>query len=149
MVQDSTHFSIQCLAENQHTLLRKFYRSYKSPMRITQHADAWVVRAPSIIAAVCLSPVADGYWLTSLFTAPEFRQQGVASLLIRHVQLLHSDSPIWLFCHPDLSVFYHALGFTQTQVLPESLSSRLAHYQQHKALIAMLYRHAETLHRPE
>ncbi|WP_205343079.1 GNAT family N-acetyltransferase [Denitrificimonas caeni] len=139
MDQHSTNFSAQCLAENQHTLLRKFYRSHNSPMRMTQQADAWVVRAPSIIAGVCLSPIADGYWLTSLLTAPEHRQQGVASFLIRHLQVAYQHSPIWLFCHPDLRGFYGSLGFRQTQDLPESLSGRLARYQQHKSLIAMAF----------
>ena len=83
MDQQSTQFSVQHLPENQHTLLRKFYRSHNSTMRVTQQAEVWVVRAPSIIAAVCLSPVADGYWLTSLFTADKYRDQGVASLLIK------------------------------------------------------------------
>lgn len=108
-------------------------------MRITQQADAWVVRAPHIIASACLSPVAHGHWLTSLFTAPTFRQQGVASLLIKHLQLAYPDTPIWLFCHPDLSSFYCNLGFKQAQHLPEALNSRLIRYQQHKSLIAMFY----------
>lgn len=139
MQQHSTRFSVHCLAENQHTLLRKFYRSHNSPMRITQQAKVWVVRAPSIIAGVCLSPVAEGYWLTSLFTADEYRQQGVARLLIEHVQTAYQGAPIWLFCHPDLISFYNKLGFKQTQCLPESLSDRLHRYQQHKALTAMQY----------
>ena len=139
MDQQSTQFSVQHLPENQHTLLRKFYRSHNSTMRVTQQAEVWVVRAPSIIAAVCLSPVADGYWLTSLFTADKYRQQGVASLLIKQIQIAYQGAPIWLFCHPDLNSFYSALGFRQTQYLPESLNSRLTRYQQHKALIAMHY----------
>lgn len=139
MDQQSTPFSVQHLPENQHTLLRKFYRSHNSQMRVTQQAEVWVVRAPSIIAAVCLSPVADGYWLTSLFTADEYRQQGAASLLIKQTQIAYQGAPIWLFCHPDLNNFYSRLGFRQTQRLPESLSDRLTRYQQHKALIAMHY----------
>ena len=139
MNQNCTNFSAQCLPLNQHALLNKFYRSHNSRMRITAQADAWVVRAPSIIAGLCLSPVAGGYWLTSLFTAPESRQQGVASFLIKAIQAHYPNSAIWLFCHPELEVFYSTLGFTQTQLLPETLSSRLTRYQQHKALIAMLH----------
>ncbi len=139
MDQQSTQFSVQRLPENQHTLLRKFYRSHNSSMRITQQAEAWVVRAPSIIAGVCLSPVTDGYWLTSLLTADKYRQQGVAHLLIKQVQVAYQGAPIWLFCHPELISFYSKLGFEQTQCLPESLHDRLTRYQQHKALIAMHY----------
>lgn len=139
MDQQSTQFSVQRLPENQHTLLRKFYRSHNSSMRITQQAEVWVVRAPSIIAGVCLSPVTDGYWLTSLLTADKYRQQGVAHLLIKQVQVAYQGAPIWLFCHPELISFYSKLGFEQTQCLPESLHDRLTRYQQHKALIAMHY----------
>lgn len=139
MDQQSTQFSVQRLPENQHTLLRKFYRSHNSSMRITQQAEVWVVRAPSIIAGVCLSPVNDGYWLTSLLTADKYRQKGVAHLLIKQVQVAYQGAPIWLFCHPELISFYSKLGFEQTQYLPESLHDRLTRYQQHKALIAMHY----------
>lgn len=139
MDQQSTQFSVQRLPENQHTLLRKFYRSHNSSMRITQQAEVWVVRAPSIIAGVCLSPVTDGYWLTSLLTADKYRQKGVAHLLIKQVQVAYQGAPIWLFCHPELISFYSKLGFEQTQCLPESLHDRLTRYQQHKALIAMHY----------
>lgn len=135
----NTDISVQRLPKNQHALLRKFYRSHKSPMAITQHAEVWVVRAPAIIAGACLSPVSDGYWLTSLYTAPHYRQQGMASLLIQHLQTIHQGSPIWLFCHPELQQFYHSLDFRETLQLPAPLKQRLARYQQSKALIAMLY----------
>lgn len=139
MKQNCTNFSVQYLPKNQHTLVHKFYRSHNSSMRITQQADAWVIRAPHIIASVCLSPVADGHWLTSLFTAPEFRQQGAARLLIEHLQSTYHGAPIWLFCHPELFSFYSSLGFKLTQHLPDTLNSRLTRYQQHKSLIAMFY----------
>lgn len=138
-------FSVQHLPKNQHRLIHKFYRSHNSSMRITQQAEAWVVRAPHIIASVCLSPVAHGHWLTSLFTAPALRQQGVASLLIKHLQLTHANSPIWLFCHPDLCNFYCNLGFQHAPHLPDALNSRLTRYQQHKSLIAMFYAESQML----
>ncbi|WP_256663496.1 GNAT family N-acetyltransferase [Pseudomonas sp. C27(2019)] len=138
-------FSVQHLAKNQRTLVHKFYRNHNSPMRITQQAEVWVVRAPHIVASVCLSPVAHGHWLTSLLTAPEFRQQGVASLLIKHLQMTYPNAPIWLFCHPDLCSFYSNLGFQQTLHLPDALNSRLTRYQQHKSLIAMFYAKSQEL----
>lgn len=140
MGQHSTKFSVHLLEKNQHTLLNKLYRNHNSPMRITQQAEVWVVRNPAVIAGVCLSPVADGFWLTSLFTAPEKRQQGVARCLLQQLQSFYLDQPIWLFCHPQLESFYRKLGFKQTQQLPESLRSRLTRYQQHKTLIAMYHR---------
>ena len=131
------NLSVQYLAKHQHALLTKLYRSHASRMRITPQADVWVVRNPALIAGLCLSPVAHGYWLISLFTAPQYRQQGVASLLVEKALLNYPNSPIWLFCNPKLQTFYHTLGFLETQDLPEQLSDRLARYQQHKNLIAM------------
>lgn len=139
MDQDYPELNVQRLAKNQHALLRKFYRAHKSPMKITQNSEVWVVRAPAIIAGVCLSPVDNGYWLTSLYTAAKHRRLGVARLLIKHLQTVYQESPIWLFCHPDLHDFYHALHFTEAQHLPAALSQRLARYQQHKTLQPMLY----------
>ncbi|HKM25960.1 MAG TPA: GNAT family N-acetyltransferase [Thiopseudomonas sp.] len=127
----------QQLAKEQQTLLRKFYRNHHSPMRITQQAQTWVVRAPEIITGLCLSPIDQGYWLTSLFTAPQYRFCGAAHFLLEHLQLIYQDTPIWLFCHPDLGNFYRKLGFRETQDLPQTLSQRLQRYQQHKLLIAM------------
>lgn len=134
----NTSISVQRLAKIQHGLLRKFYRSHRSPMGITQHAEVWVVRAPAIIAGVCLSPVSNGFWLTSLYTAPKHRQQGIASLLIQHIKSTYPDAPIWLFCHPKLQGFYQSLNFSETQELPEALQDRFNRYQQSKALIAMV-----------
>ncbi|HZJ91627.1 MAG TPA: GNAT family N-acetyltransferase [Thiopseudomonas sp.] len=143
MNQPPTQLTVQLLTKEQQPLLRKFYRSHNSPMRITQQADTWIARRSEIIAGVCLSPVDQGYWLTSLFTAPSYRQQGTAHFLIQQLQLAYQNSPIWLFCHPDLSGFYSKLGFRQTQHLPEALGSRLKRYQQHKQLIAMSYKAQE------
>lgn len=139
MKTTSINLSLQRLTDSQHPLLRKFYREHKSSMRISAQAEVWVVRGPMLMAGVCLTAVAHGYWLTSLFTAPAYRQQGVAGFLIEQLKLSHKESPIWLFCHPDLCGFYNRLGFQITEHLPETLQSRLQRYQQHKPLIAMLY----------
>lgn len=146
MIQDLTRtLTVQHLPKEQHALLRKFYRKHNSPMRITQAAQTWVVRSPHIIAGVCLSPVEHGFWLTSLLTDPLHRKQGMARLLIEHIQTTHQGSLIWLFCHPNLYSFYARLCFTQAQHLPQALSSRLQRYQQSKSLIAMYYSQQPTI----
>ena len=137
-----TPFSVDYLPKTHHTLLHKFYRHHKSSMRITEQADAWVERATEIIAGVCLSPVAEGFWLTSLFTAPAYRRQGIARLLINHLQDSYVDKPIWLFCHPQLEKFYCNLDFVTAHQLPEPLKSRLTRYQKNKTLIALCYHHS-------
>ncbi len=139
MFTQATTQHIERLPVLQHALLNKFYRSHGSRMRISQPAEAWIIRNPTIIAGLCLTKISDGYWLTGLFVTPEQRQRGLAQSLLKHVQAVYSKSSIWLFCHPELTDFYQQADFQLTEELPESLKARLARYQQHKSLIAMQY----------
>jgi N-acetylglutamate synthase-like GNAT family acetyltransferase len=137
VTNNATTQHIERLPALQHLLLNKFYRSHASRMRASPEAEAWIVRNPVIIAGLCMTPVAEGYWLTGLFVAPEYRKHGVAQHLLQHIQRSHSTSPIWLFCHPDLVSFYQQTGFRTAQQLPEQLENRLSRYQKHKNLVAM------------
>lgn len=137
MINPVTTQQVQRLPAQQRTLLNKFYRSHHSRMRIQQNAEIWVIRNPEIIAATCLTPIDDGFWLTGLFVAPSYRQAGIARQLLQHLQSTYPCAPIWLFCQPDLAEFYQRLNFQIATQLPESLASRLTRYQQHKKLIPM------------
>lgn len=117
-------------------LLDKFYRAHRSPMRSSGAAQMWVARQQEIIGALCLNPVADGYWLTSLFVAPQWRGQAIARRLIGVAQA-GLAGPVWLFCHPDLMRFYEQSGFAPTTDLPPVLANKLARYQRTKSLLAM------------
>lgn len=146
VTNNATTQHIECLPTLQHLLLSKFYRRHASRMRINPEAEAWVVRNPEIIAGLCLTSIAGGYWLTGLFVAPEHRKHGVAQHLLQRIKQSHSTSPIWLFCHPDLIGFYQHTGFRITEQLPEQLKNRLSRYQKHKKLVAMQHfiEHAST-----
>lgn len=137
--QATTPYTIECLPKAQQPLLNKFYRSHDSRMQATHPAESWVMRNPLIIAGVCITPISDGYWLTSLFVDPRHRQHGAGQNLLRHIQNIYSTSPIWLFCHPDLTGFYQKTGFQITQQLPDQLKNRLTRYQRNKKLIAMTH----------
>lgn len=137
VINNTTTHYIERLPALQHPLLNKFYRSHASRMRASPEAEVWVVRNPEIIAGLCLTAITEGYWLTGLFVAPEHRKHGVAQYLLQHTQQAHSNSPIWLFCHPDLIGFYQHTGFRITEQLPEQLKNRLSRYQKHKNLVAM------------
>lgn len=139
VIGKATTQHIERLPVLQHALLNKFYRSHGSRMQISKPAEAWVTRQPAIIAGLCLTPITQGYWLTSLFVAPKYRQCGVAHRLIKHIQATYPAAAIWLFCHPDLITVYQRTNFQETQQLPEALNNRLARYKQHKILIAMHY----------
>ncbi len=117
-------------------LLNKFYRQQRSSMRGDKGARAWVARQGEIIAALNLTPVAEGHWLTGLLVAEACRGQGVARTLIGQA-LASAAGPIWLFCDPQLAGFYQRLGFVEHYQLPQVLNERLVRYQRNKALIAM------------
>lgn len=124
------------LAPERWPLLNKFYREQRSPMRGDKAARAWVARQGEIIAALNLTPVAQGQWLTGLLVAQACRGQGVGSRLIEQA-VASVGSPVWLFCDPELAGFYQRLGFVEDYDLPQSLAERLVRYQRTKALIAM------------
>ncbi|POP92641.1 N-acetyltransferase [Pseudomonas syringae pv. avii] len=117
-------------------LLGKFYREHQSSMRAASKGQAWVAKQEEIIGALCLTPVADGYWLTGLFVAPPLRGNAVAQRLI-DAALLPLSGPVWLFCHPDLQGFYRLAGFETAQRLPQALGERLMRYSRSKPLVAL------------
>jgi GNAT superfamily N-acetyltransferase len=124
------------LPEISRPLLDKFYRTYQSPMRGKSPAQAWVVKDPLIIAALCLTMVDGGHWLTGLFVAPDRRRQGIAGRLIE-AAMAEVGGKVWLFCHPQLTDFYAQLRFETVSDLPEVLAGRFARYGRTKSLIAL------------
>ncbi|UVJ45269.1 GNAT family N-acetyltransferase [Pseudomonas sp. LS1212] len=133
------HYSL--LPDLSRPLLDKFYRAHRSPMRSACDAQLWVARAAEIVAALCLRPVSEGFWLTGLLVDPAWRGQGVARAMIEQVQG-QCEASIWLFCHPELFDFYHRLGFVEAGDLPGSLCERLVRYQRSKPLIALQWQRA-------
>lgn len=125
------------LPDLQRPMLAKFYRAHRSPMRARGEAQLWVARTPEIVGALCLTPVADGHWLTGLFVAPTERGRGVAAGLVA-AALAATNGDVWLFCEPELGEFYQRLGFAEATDLPPPLAERLARYRQSKQLIAFV-----------
>lgn len=117
-------------------LLNKFYRAEGSAMRASTKGEAWVARAGEIIAAVNLSEVPEGFWLTGLLVARAWRGRHIARQLIAQATE-RKPGTVWLFCHPDLLPFYQPLGFNPAGAMPMQLNERLARYQRSKPLIAL------------
>ncbi|KPY09475.1 Acetyltransferase [Pseudomonas savastanoi pv. nerii] len=117
-------------------LLGKFYREHQSSMRAASKGQAWVAKQEEIIGALCLTPVAEGHWLTGLFVAPPMRGKTVARSLI-DAALQPLAGPVWLFCHPDLLGFYQLAGFETAQRLPHTLGEKFMRYSRSKPLIAL------------
>lgn len=119
-------------------LLNKFYRAHRSHMRVPPGARCWVAGHNEIVAALCLSRVESGYWLTGLLVAPEQRKKGLAASLVTRA-VNESTGPVWLFCAPELIGFYRKLGFSKSIRLPETLAARLQRYNRHKTLAALCH----------
>ncbi|MDZ5602104.1 GNAT family N-acetyltransferase [Pseudomonas sp. RP23018S] len=129
-------YHCHALPAAQRRLLQLFYRQYHSRMKPSGEAALWVARRDAIIGGMCLTPIDQGHWLTSLFVAPAERGQGVAAALIE-AALASVHGPVWLFCEPALAEFYEQLGFSMAAALPQALGSRLQRYQRSKALVAL------------
>lgn len=121
----------------QRPLLAKFYKTHRAGMRARGEAQMWVAKEQEIVAGMCLTQVAGGQWLSGLFVAPDQRGRGVAGRLIE-AALSRVEGSVWLFCDPDLLVFYQRSGFVEALDLPRELADRLARYRQTKALLAMV-----------
>lgn len=100
--------------------------------------QVWVDQPNAIQACACLQPVANGYWLTSLFVTPARRHQGLAGQLLDSMRAA-TQGPIWLFCRTELVSLYLRHGYTLTTILPESLTDRLARYRRNRDLVALVH----------
>lgn len=124
------------LTETERPLLNKFYKTQGSPMRAAAQGQLWVARTEEIIAALSLSPVSGGYWLTGLWVAESCRGRQIARHLVE-AAVQHIEGTTWLFCHPDLQSFYQQQRFSLCTDLPAALTERLTRYQRSKSLVAM------------
>jgi len=126
------------LPAEHYPLANRFYRQYQRGTKASSQHLVWVGREhEQIVCSLCLQPVSNGHWLTSLLVAPQFRARGYATSLLEQIRNQYIG-PIWLFCAPELSAFYLRADFTEATVLPESLVDRLARYQRHKQLVALV-----------
>ncbi|MEL0169460.1 MAG: GNAT family N-acetyltransferase [Pseudomonadaceae bacterium] len=129
--------TISCLRAEQLPLANKFYRQYQRGMKARSDQQVWVARDPEIQACLCLRPVEQAWWLTSLLVHPALRGNGLASRLLQHVRQ-HCTGDIWLFCAPELAPLYSANGYRPDTAAPPALRDRLQRYQRSKSLIAMV-----------
>jgi GNAT superfamily N-acetyltransferase len=135
----STIEALECglLAPTHRSLVDPFYRRHRSQMKTRPAHQIWAIRSNSILACLCLQPIAEGYWLTSLFVDPAQRRRGMAQQLLDTARS-GVPGPVWLFCNPELLALYAKSGFGVCTLLPEPLADRFERYQRSKPLIAMV-----------
>ncbi|MFT0212757.1 GNAT family N-acetyltransferase [Pseudomonas sp. F1_0610] len=141
---NTTEFKILKLSELERPLLEKFHKTYKSQMKMPADTHLWALyKGKDIIGSVCITPTETlAHWLNALYIAPDFRNQGLASMLLNKV-LSNYIHDVWLFCLPELIPFYDKNGFLRCEFgLPESLEDKLTRYQLTKPLISMLHAHS-------
>ena len=125
------------LASDRYPLVNRFYRQHQRGTKANSQHLVWVGEEHGqIVCSLCLQPVSNGHWLTSLLVAPQSRTRGYATSLLAQIRNQYTG-PIWLFCAPELSAFYLRAGFAEATVLPESLVDRLTRYQRHMQLVAL------------
>mgnify|MGYP000220792822 CR=1 FL=1 len=139
LVSQMSTIRFHALPDLQRPLLDKFYRAQRSSMRSKGEAQFWVARTGEVVGGLCLTPMAEGHWLTGLFVAPSMRGRGVGAGLVK-AAVAHVQGCVWLFCEPDLVAgFYRRLGFVETEDLPRTLADRLARYRQTRTLVALVF----------
>lgn len=108
---------------------------------------AYLEGQPHIIGAVRWCPYAvtatqtDFFWVRNLFTLPQYRQQGVASQLLRTALQTNSQQTSWGFIQPSLVHFYQKLGWqvAQPEQLPEYLQQKYQIYQVQGQAFVIIY----------
>ncbi|MEO2268311.1 GNAT family N-acetyltransferase [Pseudoalteromonas sp. YIC-656] len=111
-------------------LVNKFYDEVGARGRATKQDQVWVIRCDNnISAAARVANIDEHAFICGVYVAPEHRNQGQASNLIRQI-CAELDAPIYTFIYQHLEDFYLQLGFIPVQQeLPAPLLSRLHAYQ--------------------
>lgn len=83
-----------------------------------------------IVAALRLSPVANGFLLRSMCVASELRQQGVGSYLLQQIQEELDNIDCYCFPYSHLNEFYTRAGFQliSSAVAPEAIRDKFNRY---------------------
>lgn len=119
-------------------LVNKFYNKYKVRGRANKQDQIWVAyKNNDIIAACRLQTKGCLLLLSTVFVAPLYRANGVATSLLRAL-LSEQSQPIYTFAYQNLSDFYRALGFNQVLTYTAPLLALFNAYQ-HRNIIALKY----------
>lgn len=130
------------LLKQQIPLVNKFYRSVYKQSVANKSEQVFTLKNQQILCAVRLKTVQGDLLLTGVACAPEYRQKGLASLLINNVLRLKNQN-IYCFPYPHLQNFYERIGFEVllARSLPLPLAQQYERYSRSKSLLCMVYRY--------
>lgn len=128
------------ISKHQLPLVNQFYKQVYKKGRANKSEQIFVLKKTKIYSAARIKKVQEASLLTGVACMPEWRGQGVASLLIRSL-LRQQAAPLYCFPYPHLQNFYLKLGFClyDAEQLPTGLREKYQRYNNRKALLCMIY----------
>ena len=114
---DNNYEHITCVQEYKEDLIENYMDSNKIPIMIVAVDDDKYVGNVSLIDDDFPEIARDRVWITELYVLPEYRNKGIAKLLIQKALDtarscgLHE---VYLSCLEDLVCYYKKLGFIST-----------------------------------
>lgn len=140
MLDSSFHF-IE-LEKLKYPLVNQFYkRVYKKGIAGKNEAVFILKNEQLIICSAKLKSIEQELLLTGVACDPIYQSQGYASLLINKL-LVTKNRTVYCFPYLHLKEFYLRLGFVflALENAPEAIQRRFKRYQQHRALLLMVYK---------
>jgi hypothetical protein len=133
---------VKALKQDKKHLLR-FYKQQRYSARFIGFDHTYMVKNNhEIIAAVIVSALTEQspqFFLHALVVAGSFKKQGIANLLLKHVQQHHNN--IICFASPPLAPLYTGRNFTviNEEQLSYQLINRFQRYKNTKPCLAIFH----------
>jgi len=122
--------------------LMRFYKQQHYSAGLLGFDNVYVIKHEEvIIAAVIVSALEKDnpqLFLHALVVDDKFRQQGLASKLLKHIRSIHSSQEVICFASIELSKFYQKSGFElcqEKQLCPPLLSRYLQYKKTNNELL--------------
>jgi len=129
------------LPAQQIPLVNQFYKQIYKKGLANKSEQVFILKEKKILCAARLKLIQGSLLLTGVACDPEYRNRGLASLLINNM-LEKQQQTIFCFPYPHLQSFYEKRGFQliTEDLLPQPLTLRYQRYNSHKPLLCMQYK---------
>ena len=115
--QDNKYEDITCVQEYKEDLIENYMNSNKIPIMIVAVDDDKYVGNVSLIDDDFPEIARDRVWITELYVLPEYRNKGIAKILIKKALDTAKNcelQEVYLSCLENLVCYYEKLGFIRT-----------------------------------